>query len=42
MLANAASNIDSNGRVTNEKTRQLVRQLLEALAALVNQLHCKP
>jgi chromate reductase len=38
MLSDAANNVDANGRVTNEKTRQLVRQLLEALAAWTMQL----
>ena len=33
MLSDASHNIDSNGNVTNEQTRQLIRQLLEALAA---------
>ena len=32
MLAQAKDNVDANGRVTNEQTRQLIRQLLEALA----------
>ncbi len=32
MLSDAAHNVDENGRVTNEVTRQLVRKLLEALA----------
>jgi len=32
MLADALHNVDSNGNVTNEQTRQLIRQLLEALA----------
>lgn len=38
MLSDAPNNVDANGRVTNEKTRQLVRQLLEALAAWTMQL----
>ena len=33
MLADAGHNIDAEGKVTNEQTRQLIRQLLEALAA---------
>lgn len=33
MLSDATHNIDAKGTVTNEQTRQLIRQLLEALAA---------
>jgi chromate reductase, NAD(P)H dehydrogenase (quinone) len=33
MLSDAAHNVDVNGNVTNEQTRQLIGQLLEALAA---------
>jgi chromate reductase, NAD(P)H dehydrogenase (quinone) len=33
MLSDAIHNVDANGNVTNEQTRQLIRQLLEALAA---------
>jgi chromate reductase len=33
MLSDATHNVDANGTVTNEQTRQLIRQLLEALAA---------
>jgi len=33
MLSDAAHNVDANGKVTNEQTRQLIRQLLEVLAA---------
>jgi chromate reductase, NAD(P)H dehydrogenase (quinone) len=33
MLSDAIHNVDANGKVTNEQTRQLIRQLLEALAA---------
>jgi chromate reductase len=33
MLSDAAHNIDADGNLTNEQTRQLIRQLLEALAA---------
>ena len=32
MLSDAIHNVDANGKVTNEQTRQLIRQLLEALA----------
>jgi chromate reductase len=31
MLSDALHNVDANGNVTNEQTRQLIRQLLEAL-----------
>jgi chromate reductase, NAD(P)H dehydrogenase (quinone) len=33
MLSDATNNVDAAGKVTNEQTRQLIRQLLEALAA---------
>jgi chromate reductase len=33
MLSDAPHNIDADGKVTNEQTRQLIRQLLEAIAA---------
>jgi len=33
MLSDASHNIDADGNITNEQTRQLIRQLLEALAA---------
>ena len=38
MLASAAENIDANGRLTNEQTRKLIRQLIEALVAWTNML----
>ncbi len=38
MLSDAAHNVDENGRVTNEQTRQLIRQLLEKLVAWTIQL----
>jgi chromate reductase len=38
MLSDAPHNIDVNGNLTNEQTRQLIRQLLEALAALTMKL----
>jgi chromate reductase, NAD(P)H dehydrogenase (quinone) len=41
MLSNAAENVDANGRLTNEQTRTLIRQLLEALVAWTNRLKCK-
>ncbi len=33
MLSDAMHNVDATGNVTNEQTRQLIRQLIEALAA---------
>ena len=33
MLSDAPHNVDADGKVTNEQTRQLISQLLEALAA---------
>jgi chromate reductase, NAD(P)H dehydrogenase (quinone) len=42
MLPSAADNIDANGRLTNEQTRELIRQLLEALVAWTNRLKGKP
>ena len=41
MLASAADNVDANGKLTNEQTRILIRQLIEALVALTNILKCK-
>jgi len=42
MLSNAADNVDANGRLTNEQTRMLIRQLIEALVAWANRLRCQP
>ena len=42
MLSDAAHNVDADGNVTNEQTRQLIRQLLEALVAWTNRLNSKP
>jgi chromate reductase, NAD(P)H dehydrogenase (quinone) len=42
MLPSAADNVDANGRLTNEQTRQLIRQLLEALVAWTIRLKEKP
>jgi chromate reductase len=41
MLASAAENVDANGRLTNELTRTLIKQLLEALVTWTNRLNCK-
>jgi len=42
MLASAAENVEANGRLTNEQTRTLIRQLIEALVTWDNRLNCKP
>jgi chromate reductase len=42
MLASAAENVDANGRLTNEETRKLIKQLIESLLAWTNRLNCKP
>lgn len=42
MLAQAQNNIDANGRVTNEQTRELIRQLLEALSVWTIKLKAAP
>jgi chromate reductase, NAD(P)H dehydrogenase (quinone) len=42
MLSDAAHNVDANGNVTNEQTRQLIKLLLEALAAWTIRLKEKP
>jgi chromate reductase len=41
MLSDAAHNVDPHGNVTNEQTRQLIRQLLEALEAWTLTLKAK-
>jgi chromate reductase len=42
MLSNAAENMDANGKLTNEQTRTLIKQLLEALLTWTNRLRCQP
>jgi chromate reductase len=42
MLPSAADNIDANGRLTNEQTRQLIRQLLEARVVWTEKLKQTP
>ena len=42
MLSQAASNFDANGRLTNEQTRALIKQLIEALVTWTSRLRCKP
>ena len=39
MLSFAPDNIDANGKLTNEQTRKLIRQLLEALADWTKRLN---
>jgi chromate reductase len=38
MLSSAAENVDANGRLTNEQTRTLIKQLIEALVTWTNRL----
>ena len=42
MLSSAKDNVDAAGYVTNEQTRKLIRQLLEALVDWTNRLKEKP
>ena len=42
MLSDASHNVDVDGKLTNEQTRQLIRQLLEALSAWTIKLKQKP
>ncbi len=42
MLSDAAYNVDANGKVTNEQTRQLIKQLLDSLVSWTNRLKGKP
>ena len=42
MLSSAKDNVDAAGNVTNEQTRKLIRQLLEALVDWTNRLKEKP
>lgn len=42
MLASAAENVDADGKLTNEQTKVLIKQLIDALIALTYQLRCKP
>jgi chromate reductase len=41
MLSDASHNVDAEGNLTNEQTRQLIKQLLEALAAWTIKLQAK-
>jgi chromate reductase, NAD(P)H dehydrogenase (quinone) len=40
MLSQAADNVDANGKLTNEQTRILIKQLLEALVSWTSRLKC--
>jgi chromate reductase len=42
MLSDAAHNVDANGKVTNEQTRQLIKQLMDSLSSWTNRLKGKP
>jgi chromate reductase len=42
ILPFAAQNVDADGKLTNEQTKILIKQLIEALVAWTNQLKCKP
>jgi chromate reductase len=42
MMPFAADNVDADGNVTNEQTRQLIRKLLEALVQWTRKLKDKP
>ncbi len=41
MLSNAAENVDADGRLTNEQTRALIKQLIEALVTWAKQTRTK-
>ncbi len=42
MLSSAQENVDANGNLTNEQTKQLIRELLEALVKWTRKLQDKP
>jgi chromate reductase len=42
MLPSASQYIDENGNLTNEETRKLIRELLEALVQWTRKLKGKP
>jgi chromate reductase, NAD(P)H dehydrogenase (quinone) len=42
MVSQAADNFDANGKLTNEQTRTLIKQLIEALVVWSNKLKCNP
>lgn len=41
MLPSANQSVDADGNLTNQMTRTLIKQLIEALVTLTNQLNCK-
>jgi chromate reductase, NAD(P)H dehydrogenase (quinone) len=41
MLANAGQNVDKNGNLTNDETRELIRRLLKALVQWTRRLQAK-
>jgi chromate reductase len=41
IVSQAADNFDADGKLTNEKTRTLIKELIEALVAWTNRLNCK-
>jgi len=42
MLSNAAENVDADGNLTNEQTKMVIKQLIEALVAWTNRLNFQP
>jgi len=42
ILPFAAQNVDADGKLTNEQTKILIKQLIESLVAWTNRLKCKP
>ena len=40
ILPFAAQNVDTNGKLTNEQTKTLIKQLIEALVEWTNKLNC--
>ena len=42
MVSQAADNFDADGKLTNEQTRTLIKQLIESLVTWTNRLKCKP
>jgi len=38
MIANAASRFDQNGNLTDEKTKEFIRQLIQSLVSWTRQL----
>jgi chromate reductase, NAD(P)H dehydrogenase (quinone) len=42
MVSQASDNFDANGKLTDEKTRTLIKQSIQALVTWSNRLKCKP